>query len=263
MELSKYPLDKLLLFVAAILPGSIALLIFQLAHPHSFDWFLDLGFLGYKTRFGLILLACFVIGYSITTFLNRLLGAIGGAVGGFIATRIADRSLTVAPWRNPQWRSLVKIQLGAHAPNDTQLMSAVLFDLRRQLIEHLPENEREMALIELQQERLTLEVEDSRWEEWYEHYHQTILLPAERDFMWHVENGLNLNLESASICVLVGALFVPSVRHWWCMLPACIWVFLLVNEVYWMLKNFLNPWSTLSAQLRYLAEIGRGQTTPN
>jgi len=103
MELFKYPLDKLLYFIAAALPGSVALLIFQMASPDAFAWFFRLGFLGYKTRFGLILLACFVVGYTVTTILSRLLGAILGAVGGFVGTRRYNQATpSVAPWRDPR-----------------------------------------------------------------------------------------------------------------------------------------------------------------
>jgi len=263
MELFKYPLDKLLYFIAAILPGSVALLIFQMASPGSFAWFFRLGFLGYRTRFGLILLACFVVGYSATTILSRLLGAIGGAVGGFVGSRRYNRPTpSIAPWRDPRWRLLVRKQLRENAPGDTQIMSDMVFDLRSRMADNLPENDRQMTILGLQQEKLAAEMDDSRWEQWYDHYHQIILQPADKDFVWHVENGLNFNLQSASVYVLFSAILVPGIRHWWCILPASIWALLLVVEVYVHAKQYLDPWSTLSAQLIYLAKIDRGEKAP-
>jgi hypothetical protein len=61
MDLSKYPLEKLLYFVAGVIPGFVALLMFQVAHPGSFNWFFSLGFLGYRTKVVLAVLAMFVV----------------------------------------------------------------------------------------------------------------------------------------------------------------------------------------------------------
>lgn len=152
-------------------------------------------------------------------------------------------------------------QLGENAPNDTQIMSDAIFDLRRRMADNLPENDREMAILGLQQEKLAAEMDDSRWERWYDHYHQIILQPSDKDFIWHVENGLNFNLQSASVYVLLSAILVPSVRHWWCILPAGIWVLLLAVEVHVHAKQYLDPWSTLSAQLIYLVKLDRGEKT--
>jgi hypothetical protein len=82
MDLSKYPLERLFYFIAGVIPGFAALLIFQLAAPGSFVWFFTLSFLGYKTKLSLILIAAFVIGNCMTSFLGSLAGTVGGAIGG-------------------------------------------------------------------------------------------------------------------------------------------------------------------------------------
>jgi len=254
MELSKYPLDKLLYFAAAVLPGSVALVIFQIESPGSFEWFFHLGFLGYKARLALILLACFVVGYTLTSILNSFLGAIGGVIGSIVAQRRLSlpRSDSAAPWRDPQWRILVQKQLGDNAPSDTQLISDAVVALSRSLIAKLPESERQLKELELDREKLNAEIDDSRWEEWYNHYHQIVLTPGEHDFFWHVSNGLNFNLQTASLYVLFSAMIIPAVRHWWCIVPAFTWVFLLATETYVALNRAVNRWSTLSAQVIYL-----------
>ncbi|HUN63935.1 MAG TPA: hypothetical protein VMU53_18190 [Candidatus Sulfotelmatobacter sp.] len=257
MDLSKYPLDKLIYFIAAILPGAVALFIFQLALPGSFGWAFNLGFLGYKTRVVLVVLICFVVGYTITTALSRLLGAVGGAVGAVYVHLEKRDTPSVAPWRDARWRALVKTQLGANAPNDTHLMSETLFQMRAKMLGNLAEPQRQQSLIELQREKLATEIDDSSWQEWYDHYHEAVLLPSKRDFIWNVENGLNFNLQSASLYLLLSAIPVPAVRRWWYILPASIWVLLLLAEIYSQFTRFLDPWSTLSAQRRYLSTLVR------
>jgi hypothetical protein len=264
MDLSKYPLEKLLYFVAGVIPGFVALLTFQLAAPGSFGWFFTLGFLGYRTKLSLIVLACFVVGYSMTTILKGLLGAIGGIPGTVIALRSYKPSYSyhVAPWRDSIWRRLVKNRLGATAPDDTQLISQQILDLRRKMLEHLPEEQRAAVLIDLNREKLKAEVDDGEWSRWYDHYHQIVLQPELRDFVSHVQTGLNLNLETAALFVLVSATVVPGLRHWWCILPACMWVLMLVAEVFSAWRRFTDRWLTLSDQIKYLAGEGEDRGGP-
>jgi hypothetical protein len=77
MDWTKYPLEKLFSFVAGIIPGSVALLMF----PGRIEWFFALGFLGYPTKLALFILVAFVVGFTATTFLGAILGGIGGAIG--------------------------------------------------------------------------------------------------------------------------------------------------------------------------------------
>ena len=255
MDLSKYPVDKLFHFAAGIIPGFIALLIFQIAHPGVFSWFFALGFFGYKTTLTLIVLTCFLVGNSFTTFLSAFLGGLGGMLGAISAQKPYKPSHTylVAPWRDPLWRTALKTFLGTNAPKDTQLMSPETFDLRRQMLEQFPNIQEPMALSELGLEKLNLEIEDGRWERWYDHYHRIVLLSANRDFLFHVRTGFNFSMEAAGLYVVIGSLLVPAVRHWWALIPASGWVLLGVAEVYAQLRNFSNKWSTLSDQIEYLS----------
>jgi hypothetical protein len=254
VDLSKYPLDKLLYFIAGILPGFVAVFIFELAAPGSFRWFFALGFLGYKTKLGVALIALFVIGFSMTTILNAILGAMGGAIGTVMAQRpyTPSYSLAVAPWRDSGWRTVAKKHLGTSAPQDTQLMSQELYDLRGGIVKSLSAPDQPGARLVLERERFDSQINDSQWEQWYEQFHQTVLQPSKTDFVWHVRNGLNFNLETASLYLLLSAAIVPAVRHWWCILPASLWVLLLVAESYSAMNRYLDKWSTLRAQIEYL-----------
>ena len=256
MDISKYPLEKLFYVVAGVIPGFVALLIYQLAVPGAFHWFFALGFLGYKVRLGLILLAAFIVGNTLTTFFSSVLAALGGAIGAAVAAREIPKLSQVpdvAPWRDARWRALAKNQLGAHAPDDTSLMSQLIFDQRCEMVKLLPEDQRLTALANVHLEKGKSEIDDMKWEQWYDHYHQVILQPENRAVDWYVQNGFNFSLQTTALYVLVSALFVPAVRNWWCIVPACIWLLLLAIQTYSFMTQLTDKWSTLSQQIRYLS----------
>jgi hypothetical protein len=255
MDLSKYPLEKLVYFIAGIIPGFVALLIYGLAVPGSFGWFFALGFLGYKTRISLILLVAFVAGNSLTTLLNAILGSIGATLDRREAKEPykPPHSYEVAPWRDPRWRTALKNHLGGRAPIDSQLASQQLLSLMREQINNSPEAQRPSALANLEHDRIQAEINDGKWEQWYDHYHRFILFNrGDLDIIWYVRQGLNFNLETAGVYVLISALVVTEVRHWWTILPASIWVLLLVAFEYSEWTRYKNKWSTLSEQTKYL-----------
>jgi len=256
MDFSKFPLEKLVQYAAGVFPGMVALLVFNQAAPGSLGWFFALGFLGYRTKLSLIVLAALVIGNTLTAFLTSVLRWVAGPVGfvlGLLDSKPSHIYLT-APWRDPTWRTLARNRLGTQAPSDTHLMSEEAFDLRKKVIsEDLPEEQRPFALEELAKERLDAVKDDERWAEWYEHYHRIVLFPRDQDFVWHVQNGLYYNLEAAALYVLISAILVPSVRQWWCIVPSIIWVLVLLSELHWQVNRLLNKWSTLHEQLQDLS----------
>jgi hypothetical protein len=137
MDWSKYPLEKLFSFVAAVIPGFVALLISDkvgalLLLPIS---------LGYRTRVSILIVVAFLAGFTMTSFLSAFLGALGGAIGG--AAYKTPQSYEIAPWRDPRWRALIwraliKKRLGSNCPDDTRSLSTALLGLRTKLIKTLP-----------------------------------------------------------------------------------------------------------------------------
>jgi hypothetical protein len=251
MDWSKYPLEKLSYVVAGIAPGLIALLVY----PHSFAWFFSLGFLGYRTKLAVIVLVAFVIGNSITRFLTSILGAIGGAIG---AVRYRPpHEFKVGPWRDPTWRAALSKVLPI-APNDTLPMAQWLYEARLREIEFLPEAQRGPAVTELKLAKLKSEREDGEWARWYDHYHRLVLQPSDHDVLFHVQRGLHFNLQAAGVYVLLAALIVPRVRHWWCLLPACLWVAILFAEERYGFQQWSIRWSTLDKQIVLLTDLTRG-----
>jgi hypothetical protein len=256
MDLSKYPLEKLFYFVAGIIPGLVALLIYQAANPGTFRWFVCLGFFGYRTKIALVLLAAFIIGNTMTTFLNAGLYAIGYWIGSSTAARtpfMPAHTYETAPWRDPRWRTVVKERLGVNAPSDTLLMTERAFEQRKGLVDSLPPAQREAALADLSLEKLRTEINDGAWAQWYDLYHQIILEPDEVDIPRQIKGGLDFNLEAAGLYALISAAFVPEVRHWWCIVPASLWVFALICVSVYQLRQATDKWGTLHAQIRYLA----------
>jgi hypothetical protein len=255
MDLSKYPFEKLFYFVAGIIPGFVALLIFQLATPKSFDWFFTIGFLGYKSKITIIAIAAFIIGNSMTSFLGSISGGVVGAIGGYLATEPykPPHSYEVAPWRDPRWRLALKRYLGEQAPNDSNLITPEVFNLLRGPIERLPVAEQPLALLTLENSSLNSKMDDGKWSNWYNHYHQIVLTQEKPEqFERYVRKGLNFNLETTSFYVVISALIVPAVRHWWCILPAGIWIIIFLSEQYRGVRQFRDPWSTLAEQIDYL-----------
>jgi len=160
VDWSKYALEKLVYFVAGIVPGFVALLVFQLSHSGLLDSFFRLSYLGYRTKLAFVLMVCFAVGLTITTMVRGLIGA-GWAVytDQTKNQRPYQPSSTfpIAPWRDPRWRTVLAKHLGTGVPNDTVLILPEIFETRRQMVELLPANEQPRALYELTSEKLGTE----------------------------------------------------------------------------------------------------------
>ena|ERR1700730_17988258 len=98
--------------------------------------------------------------------------------------------------------------------------------------------------------------------EWYDHYHSIVLIRDNPDVRCQVHYGLSSNLEVSAIYVLLSAILVPVVRHWWCILPSCMWVLIFLAEEYTGLKRYTDRWSTLSDQIKYLSASDAVFETP-
>jgi hypothetical protein len=255
VDLLKYPIEKLFHFIASIVPGFVALLIFEFSSPGSFDWFLDNDSLGYTTKVTLILVVAFVVGYSLSTFLNGLIGAIYGAIGArFPAKYQAPSTIEVAPWRDRRWRTVLKKHLGSQAPNDTILMSKDSFESRRKMFEVVVEPLRSMKISELELEKLSVEIDDGKWAEWYDHYHQQIATEVRNDLVALMRNDLNFNLEVTGVYLLVSAAIVPGLKHWWYFAFAIGWILIGIAQSLAGWQRYRNKWMTLTDQIRYLSD---------
>jgi hypothetical protein len=162
----------------------------------------------------------------------------------------------VAPWRNSTWRAALSKVL-REPPANTLLWPDWFYDQKIREIGLLPEAQRPGALSRLELDRLANRSEDADWNRWYRYYHNQILFPTEQDFLFEVQRGIHFNLQAAAVYLLVSACFVRSVRVWWCMLPACFWLVMLVVEEWNGSRNAANSWSTLDRQITLLSELAR------
>jgi hypothetical protein len=257
MDWSKYPLEKLVYFVAALIPGFAALLTFELAHPGSFNWFFALGFLGYRTKIALAVMVAFVIGYSMSSVFGALLGGIGGAIGAGLKIRHLLDS-PIAPWRDPLWRYALSLHLGAKTPEDTMIMLPEVYQWKLNLINEMPEANRLSETANLNMEKIRLEMNDRRWSQWYDHF--AAVVRAKRNLEWftQVRHGIDFNLKTAAVYVLVSLIWVPALRHWWIFTPAILWTIILIIVEITTVAEYKNPWSTLNAQTTHLMETKPG-----
>lgn len=255
MDLTKYPIEKLSFLLAGVIPGGAALLIFNSAVPGSFVWFVSIGFLGYRTQIAVLVFTAFIAGNTLSTFVSSIVGAIGGAIGAVQQSRPYKPAYTymAAPWRDVRWRALAKSRLGNQAPEDLPFMSLEVLSQRLKIIADVPGENPAAALLQVQLDKSKSDLIDEYWRDWYEHFHQIVLLYRERTFEWHVQNGFNFNLETASLYVLLSASVVPSIRHWWLIAPSCVWTLLLLSETFYNYRRFTDRWQTLTEQIRYLS----------
>jgi hypothetical protein len=105
------------------------------------------------------------------------------------------------------------------------------------------------------QQRIIAVNADTEWKKWYDHYHQLVLEPDDKDFVLHVRNGFNMNMEIASMYLLLSMLFVPATRQWWCVVIALGWIAVSVLEFGAGLARYFDKYSTLDKQILYLNRI--------
>ena len=84
------------------------------------------------------------------------------------------------------------------------------------------------------------------------------ITPPDRDLFYHVGWGLRTNIQSASAYVLLAAIKIPQLRHWWIIVSALYWLLTLASEEYNAFTKATNEWATLEDQIKYLSETAPG-----
>jgi hypothetical protein len=127
IDFGKLPFEKALHLIVKILPGFALLSLYDALHQGTIQRLFSIPFLGYATKLGLVGMICFLGGYSLTSFLSALEGAIGHAIGYLWASIMTDRHPyqdAIAPWRDERWRSAYEQRYGAAAPRNLKLNTA-------------------------------------------------------------------------------------------------------------------------------------------
>ena len=248
-DLLKYPFEKLMHVLAAVIPGFVALSIYHLANPGPLVWFWTLGSLGYLTKIWIVSIVALLIGSTINTLVSAILSGIRLVLQ---ISPVEPQRPVVAPWRDPAWRAALSRVL-PDPPTDSQLWCPGLHALKRKdAVDSVSSADRDAALAKVEGERMQIEKDDAEWERWYRHYHFVVQQPS--DFVSYVQRGLQFNLETASLYALVSLFFVPAIRHWWCVAPAAFWVCVLVGTEGWRTAKAIDLWFTLEEQIAYLVE---------
>jgi hypothetical protein len=261
MELGKIQIEKVFSFIAAIIPGSVTIYVYYLANPHAFTALRGFDHFGYATKISIALTLAFVIGNSLQMFLY----AMGYAIGEVFTSRKLDKQplrLMTAPWRDPGWRKLAAPYLGEHTPNDTLPMSDVTYDLRLKMLEDLSEVDKLMAKTNLLIERASLDSDDNDWKMWYLQLNKQREAHRKWDVAQYVHGGLKDSFHAIAIYLTISMLFVPGVRNWMTFLFCGVWLFLMYAEVSVSLSKAVDPWSTSSQQIEFLANkaLARGKS---
>jgi hypothetical protein len=257
MEIGRAIVEKLSVYISAVIPGAAAIYVYYLANPSFFQPFLRPNAFGYATKVGIILIGAFAVGTSVTTFSNAFWGALGGAFGA-IRVQMGPKWPQVpnsAPWRDPKWRKLALAYFGEHSPANTLPMTDLDFDLRVKATNTwLPEAERAAAVEELRRTRMRLASDDADWRQWYSQIEDLRKAEEKQDFEDVFSQTLRSSLQSTAIYLLISMVFVPSLRNWICGLICAGWLIVVTAEVFTALRGSSDPWNTWSIQLGFLTK---------
>lgn len=264
LDLSKYPLEKLFAFAAAIIPGSVAIFIYEAAAPGALVHFLSLSVLGYKMKLALLLFAAFVIGLTIMFSASNSFLVLSSLVSAWNARRnkgiekppsmqdAVGKAEINAPWRDPRWRVGLRKHLGNQSPNDTYPLFPQVYNQRLANIQQLPANQHQVEIAKLNFERAQLEIDDSKWFQWYSFYHQRIVHPDSYRFEERLRYGLSVNFLSTGLYGLLSMIWVSEIRHLWFFLLFCVWLVSPIYDFYLAGKKRNDWWRTLDDRIEYL-----------
>lgn len=244
----------MLVHVAGVIPGGVALAVFLSTRPDLFSKFSSLAALGYKTKVAVVLLIAFVIGNTITALLFALAYPASRKLGSLIAALDIDGDDPdlSAGWRDPVWRSLVRRQLRAASPPDTTYISEKFIELKQNEFEMMPAAQRANAEAELSTEKHKTDEDDERWRRWYNHYQNIVLLERSETLEYNLAIGLHANLMATALCILFSMPFVAELRRWWAIAFAACWLLTLFLTCLNWVPKLRGRFATFSEQQAYL-----------
>lgn len=257
MDFGRASVEKLAVFISALIPGGVAIYIYYLANPKPINRLFMPNSLGYGTKIGLALAVAFVIGTSLSAFFNATLGAVGGAIG---ARKSAGNQFkwpdvpVTAPWRDPKWRGLAKHYLGEHAPKDTLPLQPDDFNYRMQSASLLPAPQQAQALLDLNNLRLSLASDDFEWSQWYTQIQSLRLTETKLDFESRFSLSLRTSLQVTAAYILISMFFVPELRSWGWIAFIVGWTLIMFAETYTSIYNVFKPWNGWFEDLHFLTQ---------
>jgi hypothetical protein len=241
--------ERFLRFLTSLIPGSAIFIVFLIHSPRTIEKVWAAPSLGYQSKVALILAAMFAAGWTLTAFLNAIGGAIGGAFGANSKDETQSTDATM-PWFNRNWRARVAKYLAEAAPKDLDPVFDEVFQQELAFAEKFPEPDRSSRISDAYGRRSLAALNALQWKGWWSHYHVVALNDTNPDSL--IAFNLADAFASASLVILVSAIWTPSFRHWWILGAASFWVVLLVTRVYATVKQYENPWSSFGKQMELL-----------
>jgi hypothetical protein len=288
----KIPINKVTDFIAGFIPGAAAVYIYYVANPSAFHLFLASGFLGYRTKLCLGAGFCLVVGNTLTLFVNVLGGTLWGGYWGARNNYLAAKALKLQmraqqqqqeqpqqaqqpqqppqqqpqeqaqqqqpqqqpPWREATWRSLAAKYLKDNAPDNTMPMTEDEFNSQLAEIRKLTEGEQRVKGQELGRWQQKLLADEAAWKLWYSYLDDELRRLRSNDFSYALADGIRKNLQATGVYAIGSLLVVPALRNWMFITFALAWVWITFSMAYVTYLGAINPWTTWSAQLEFLAE---------
>jgi hypothetical protein len=249
MEWIKLSLDRLFGLLAALVPGSAILLVLVLNYPEAALRAWQVDYLDYRTKVAISLFGMFLSGWTLSTAFRAVEGIIGVLVGVFLGRKTRLDS-GAKPWRDPNWRALLSQYLQHAAPEDIEPVSDEVLQYELAQAEEYPDPERLRRIIAAHQKKSTADLNEFRWAGWWRELHSMLL--RRLDSVELMSASLNSNFLAASITLLCGSTFTPSLRQWWLMSLCMFWVVFFFVQAAAITINYLNPFSSFGKQIAYL-----------
>jgi hypothetical protein len=97
MEILKTAFERLFLFVASLIPGGAAILLFGLGYPDLLADFWQIGYLEYKTKLAIVIVSAFLLGWSILVVYTTIVHWMGRLVGSVLQL---EKNVEAKPWHS-------------------------------------------------------------------------------------------------------------------------------------------------------------------
>jgi hypothetical protein len=250
MDWLKLPVERLFGFLTALIPGAALLLVCHLRLPQLAAAVIKAPELTYHTKMAMIILSMFAAGWTAATALRAVLG--GALTVAFGMVKLPQTETPVSnpqPWHKANWRAAY---LGSAAPENVSPIYQPTHELQLKGAETYSEPMQSQAIFELGQKKFAADLNDYHWSDWYRHFHLKALTSF--DPLQQMTDALALNLQAASLVVLLAMPSTPVLRRWWLVAGSVFWLFILFAQATTVVRNYRDPWMSFVKQIEFLQQ---------
>lgn len=246
-------LGTLFAFATAVIPGSAGLLLFSIHHRELVERFWSVGSITYQTKLFVALLFVFSIGWTISAALNGIRFAAFAVFDSPLPSTGEEVASAAHPWFDKNWRALVRLVLKDAAPDDAEPFFGETLQRQLEFAEQFPEPERAERIHALLMSKTTRILNALRWQTLW--FHFNVWATKRVDLSEKMSFALGHDFAAASILLLAGVFFTPSLRHWWIITPSLFWVVAISGRTFEDIKKANNPTTTMTKQLELLQQL--------